>query len=198
MGKFIVGMAALIAASGVFAQANGVPPGPPAVEIADTVDVNVVNTDLNVNVTGTTDVNVKSVPSSLTEQIEDLIDAVEASSVPSVPAQVAYLSGEINCSATLGCPDEVVEGDNQKTWPSGFLISSITIGSENDRMLVRLFNEFDERIAKFGAEGESLRGPINHLTFPDPILAYRLTVGCANTVEDCEFEITVVGRPALP
>jgi hypothetical protein len=62
-------------------------------------------------------------------------------------------------------------------------------------MVVNLYDAADERIAKYGAENESLRGPINHLTFPDPILAYRMTVFCRNTAEDCEFEITAVGRP---
>jgi len=45
MGKFIVGMAALMGASGAFAQAKGVPPGPPPVEVENVVDVNIVGAD---------------------------------------------------------------------------------------------------------------------------------------------------------
>jgi hypothetical protein len=48
---------ALFAAAPAIAQTTGVPPGPPAVEIAGTVDTNVVNT-VDANVVNTVDTNV--------------------------------------------------------------------------------------------------------------------------------------------
>lgn len=203
--KYFIAMFFLMMTVGVFAKPNGLPPGPPIFDTNITNDTSspvpvIGNVEANiqgeVEVIGIVDVN--SVPQSLTDQMQELISAVEALSLEEgnvEPAQITYLSGEISCSFTLGCSDIVLEGDNQATWQQGLLISSITIGSENDEMVVNLYDGDDNRIAKYGAENESLRGPINHLTFPDPLLAYRLTVLCRNTGENCEFEITVAGRP---
>lgn len=188
----------LIADGAVAKQPNGIAGNVTIVN--DSSNAVPVTGDVNASVEGEVEVSgsvdVDSVPQSLTNQLQELIDAVEAigsQGGASEPAKVTYFRGEINCSGTLGCPDS--EFENFVTWPEGLLISSITIGSENDEMVVSLYDGASEKIARYGAENEAFRGPINHLTFPDPILAYQLTVLCRNRVEDCEFEITVVGRP---
>jgi hypothetical protein len=49
-------LALTLAAPVVLAQPNGVPPGPPPVEISGTVDTNIINTPLDVNVANAPDV----------------------------------------------------------------------------------------------------------------------------------------------
>lgn len=163
--------------------------GPPEIE---PIDTNVVNTP-DVIVANSPDVKVtNSSANPVPVTVENGVTVNQFQ--PPVPAQVTYLSGELGCSISIGCPNIIIEGENQKTWAGGHLISSISIGSENDDMTVKLYDLSDNKIAHYGAENEGWRGPLNHLTFPDPILVSRLKVECHNEAEDCEFEITVVGR----
>ena len=91
-----------VMASGVYAQARGVPPGPPIFEaeivngssnpvpVAGDVTASI---DGEVEVSGS--VNVDSLPQSHTDQLQEIIDALEALGMQggtTVPAQVTYLS----------------------------------------------------------------------------------------------------------
>ncbi len=68
----------LFAASAAIAQPPGVPPGPPAVEIAGTVDANVVNT-VDTNVVNTVDANVVN---TVEANVGNTVDTYVVNTIP--------------------------------------------------------------------------------------------------------------------
>ena len=158
----------LFAASSLMAKPEGVPPGPPAVEIAGTVDTNVVNT-VDANVVNTVDTSVVNTVDTNVVNTTDsnVINTVNANLVNTVSGET--LNGVSLGPATIGGAGVIFLN------PAKLHAMSVSVASVNPGEICNVFVEM-------GSEPGD--------TTPEPIGLSVLSNGQADTVS-ATYEIPI-------
>jgi len=185
-----------ILASGVYAQATGVPPGPPIVEatiINDSSNPVPVTGDVNATIEGDIEVSgsveVESVPQSVLNKLDRLIDAINAQPQPAGFREFYEL--------TIDANDFVRMDFTSSASPKR--ISTLIISTENDSAEFFLCGE----AAISGVCEEEVLGiGQDDMTWPHTLVvnltravsARGFQIQCENNVEDCEFKVNFIGE----
>jgi hypothetical protein len=193
---------AIISISGVSVacQAFSAPPADETFPPPIAVDTYVINDESSpvpvsgdVSVTGEVDlggaVDVGSVPESLTQQLDTLIDEVKA------------LKDEVGDVDTQAKPANYFKSFQNTgfggTWEVDLdvpvQVSFITISAENDSGKAVFFSPYDGvGPLRFGSYGKEFPAVLV-APLPQPVLIDKFTFYCSNTVENCEVSVTLVG-----
>ena len=157
----------------------------------------------DVNVTGEVDltgaVDVGSIPDSLTEQIDTLIEKVDNMNDALINSQgqpASYVKNFSFETSAIGSKsfrlfDYDLYGDN-----AFVMVSTMTISAENDSGYIRLVCAGGPGSScndmYIGSPDKEFPGVLV-LPFPQPVPMKSFQWSCKNNVEDCEIRVSVVG-----
>jgi hypothetical protein len=191
----LVALSALLANSNALtAVAQQVPPIFKALIINDDLSPVPVSGDVVATVDGTVDVegtvDVASVPSGVTNALEDILEAIEG----------LEDNGPVPFAETIQELDLDNDGRASIDLAPGSLVSQVILQTENDDGILRVCNNPDGPGPCAFGEGiqyiDYTAPDFLDLTFATPIPATGVLFQCRNTVEDCELILTVVGTRA--
>ena len=141
---------------------------------------------------------------SLEARLDELKAAVEASApAPQGEplARTCRLIGGNDVAGYCGLADPAsfigaVPPEGPPDAPSEVLIQSITINSVDEELEIVLWKDGERVTTVANSFEDNLNGPVLHLTYPVSIEADVITANCNNESEDCQVQLSWVGRLA--
>ena len=204
--RVVVSLAAIPTSMAVLAVQPDSVTGPPPIAV-DTFIINDASSpvpvagDVNASVSGTVDVN--SVPASLTDQLDALIEEVqtlteEVAAIDTQPTPANFQEGYLNVfGGALG-------GDWHFSLDQPVYATSLVISAENDSGRLLICNQapegercgVDNRWNMILGNADKEWPPITVIPLPQPMKVHSFTFTCANLAETCEVSISIVGTVA--